>query len=353
MYELGGDITAPSGIMVIMEKEDKIDLTSLNTFRVAATADHYVAITQKDDLLTLLKDEPEAFPILVLGEGSNILLTKHFPGWVLHNQIKGIQIEKEDSLHVWLRINSGENWHDVVQYSLEHNLGGIENLSLIPGTVGAAPIQNIGAYGVEFNTVMTSLNAVDLISGKMTAFSNAQCEFGYRDSVFKHKVKNRYFITDVTIKLDKNPKYHIQYKALQTYLTKYNITPDINTISQAVIHIRNSKLPDPCHIPNAGSFFKNPLINQQQTQDLLNTHSHAPLYPMNESHSKIPAAWLIDQCGLKGIRHQQVGTHSEQAVVIVNHGSALGADIAQFAKHIQRTVHTRFGIWLEPEVNIL
>ena len=336
-----------------MNTSTPCDLSTFTTFAVKATTDHLVTVKNSDDILRFLQQESHAHPILVLGSGSNVLLTGHYPGWILHNQIKGIEIIKENNFHAWVKVGAGEIWHDLVMYSIEKNFSGIENLSLIPGTVGAAPIQNIGAYGVEFASVMHSLNAIDLITGEQVSLSNKTCEFGYRDSIFKNKAKDRYFIIDVTLKLHKHHQFNTSYQSLKQHLEQDPEPLSLKRISQAVIDIRNSKLPNPTRLPNAGSFFKNPHLSQQETDQLKKIDKNAPLFPSETACSKIPAAWLIDQCRLKGKIQNQVGTYEQQAVVIVNHGTPSGAQIAQFAKYVQRTVHSKFGIWLEPEVRII
>lgn len=290
---------------------------------------------------------------LILGGGSNILFTKDFNGWVALNQIKGKKIIHEEANHVWIEIGSGEVWHDLVLWCLERNFGGIENLSLIPGTVGAAPIQNIGAYGVEIKDVLEEVVFMDE-EGKEHSIKNPECKFGYRESIFKRELKGKVFITHVVLKLTrKNHILNYSYASLNEELKKRGIqNPTIQDISDAVIFIRKSKLPDPHVVGNAGSFFKNPTLNAEQYAEFRNKYPEVPVYPSGES-TKIPAAWLIEKAGFKGIVWKGAAVHEKQPLVLINKNLATGADILELCRMVQKGVSEKFGIMLEPEVNIV
>jgi UDP-N-acetylmuramate dehydrogenase len=298
---------------------------------------------------TYIREQPH----YILGAGSNVLFTQDYPGIVLHNTLQGKTVVKENTDFIWLKIAGGENWHQLVQFCVAHNYAGIENLALIPGTVGAAPIQNIGAYGVELKDVFVQLEAFNLQTGQVETFPSSECEFGYRQSVFKNKLKDQYLITQVTLKLTKHPQFNIQYDSLKQMLDRETTPLSLAAISNAVIKIRQSKLPDPGQLPNAGSFFKNPVIDRKIYQELTAAHPHMPSYPYNNAAVKIPAGWLIEQCGWKGRQWGNVGVYEHQALVLVNPNQATGAEIYQLAQKIQQDVYDRFGIALMPEVNIL
>lgn len=334
---------------------ENISLKALNTFGVDVNARYYAKVNSLQQIHQLLNNpKSHALPKLILGQGSNILFTQNFDGLVIQNTIRGIEIIKEDANHVWLKIGAGENWHAFVEYCIEHNYAGVENLSLIPGTVGAAPIQNIGAYGAELKDVFCELSAIKLDDGSEQVFQHHNCDFGYRHSIFKAALKNQYIITTVTLKLSKHPQFNIDYGALRYTLEQMKIkTLSIKHISNAVVHIRRSKLPDPKKIGNAGSFFKNPYISLSTLKKLLNQYPDIPHHPLPNNEVKIPAAWLIEQCGWKGKKFGNFGVHDKQALVLVNHGSAKGHEIAQLAKDIQDSVAKKFNITLVPEVNIL
>lgn len=330
-------------------------LKQLNTFGIEANAKMLTTVESVEDLQRVikqpkLKDELK----LVLGGGSNLLLTQDFPGVVIHNNIMGVEVEKEDDAHVWVRAGAGELWHDFVLKTLQMNLSGIENLSLIPGRVGAAPMQNIGAYGVELKETFDSLQAVDIDTGAMVVFNNEQCEFGYRDSVFKNKYKDKFVITSVTFKLNKTFTPRLEYGDIRKTLADLNIS-DINptTVSQAVIHIRQNKLPDPSVLGNAGSFFKNPVVPKDKYENLLTQFPGIPGFHQHDNLVKIPAAWMIEQCGWKGKRVGDAATHEKQPLVLVNHGQATGRDILTLAQQIHNAVLDKFGVEIIPEVNII
>jgi UDP-N-acetylmuramate dehydrogenase len=331
-----------------------ISLKPYNTFGIDVKAFGFAEINRAEDISDILKDTSiNKLPRLILGGGSNILFTKDFDGLVIKNNIKGIDIEKETGTEIWVKAASGVVWHQLVLYAIAHNYGGIENLSLIPGTVGAAPMQNIGAYGVELKDVFESLEAVNLKTGKIEVFEKEACRFGYRDSIFKQEGKDRYFILSVTLKLQKSPVVNTSYGAIQKLLDERGIAvPGIAEVSQAVCDIRNSKLPNPALIGNAGSFFKNPEIPVAQYHALQKLYHEIPGYttPLG---IKVPAGWLIESCGWKGKRIGETGSHKDQALVLVNYGNAHGDEVKKLATDIQKSVLEKFGVVLSTEVNIV
>jgi UDP-N-acetylmuramate dehydrogenase len=336
-----------------MLKRD-VSLKSLNTFGFGIKASIFKPIASIDELGSVWKTNlfTQSSP-LILGGGSNILFTKDYNGLVLKNEIVGRKIVEENTENVLLKIGGGENWHQIVVWAVKQGWGGIENLSLIPGSVGAAPIQNIGAYGVELEKSFHYLEAFDMVYGKMVKFSHNECEFGYRDSIFKNAVKGRYFITQVYLKLSKIPQLNVQYGDIQAVLDSKNIvSPTISDISETVIEIRKSKLPDPAEIGNCGSFFKNPIISELQFLELRAQFDSIKSFPSVSGFVKVPAAWLIEQCGWKGYRLGDAGVHSKQALVLVNYGHATGIEIYNLALEMQESVYQKFGISLEMEVNI-
>lgn len=341
----------------MLKIQSNVSLKPYNTFGIDATARHFATIDSEDDLKQLLQDEMyRPLDKLILGGGSNLLLTRDFDGLVIKNNISGIETLREDELHVFLRVGAGVNWHQLVMYCVERNLAGLENLSLIPGTVGAAPMQNIGAYGVELEQVFVDLSAIHIETGEERTFTHAECRFGYRESIFKHEAKGQFVITRVTFRLDKQPTFHTAYGAIQETLADMGVSDDkltIRAISDAVIHIRRSKLPDPAEIGNAGSFFKNPEIPKEQFDRLKAQNPAMPGYPTGETTVKVPAGWLIEQCGWKGKRVGEAGVHARQALVLVNYGDATGEEIRALARNVQESVEARFGIRLSPEVNFI
>jgi UDP-N-acetylmuramate dehydrogenase len=335
--------------------QQNISLRPFNTFSVDVQANYFADITESTQLGDFLTQSTwQLIPKLILGGGSNILLTKNFPGLVLKISIKGIKIVAEDENHVWLSVGAGEIWHQFVCYCVQHQYGGIENLSLIPGTVGAAPIQNIGAYGIELKEVFSELEALNISNGQLYRFNQAECQFGYRDSIFKRTFKNQFIITQVTFRLNKKLQFCLEYAGLKHALDEMGIA-DINLqqVSTAICKIRQDKLPDPTKIANAGSFFKNPMISANELIKLQQKYSKIPHYPAESNQFKIPAAWLIEQCGWKGYRHGHVGVYPNHALVLVNYGQGSGAEIKQLAHHISESVHEKFAINLETEVNII
>ena len=303
-------------------------------------------------MLRQTADNP--LPKWVLGGGSNILLTADVPALIIKSEILGVNIEKADKNHVYIKAGSGVKWHFLVETAVDLQMGGIENLSLIPGTVGAAPIQNIGAYGAELKDVFHSLTALRLSDAKAVTFKEAECRFGYRDSIFKHEAKGKYLITSVTLRLNRNPVLNTAYGSLTEILKERGEAPSLQSIFDAVVAIRRSKLPDPAEIGNAGSFFKNPEIPEAHYQALKDTYPEIPLFPAAAPGLvKVPAGWLIEQCGWKGKRIGNCGVHARQALVLVNYGGATGAEIKQLATDVQQTVLEKFGIDLSTEVNFI
>ena len=336
-----------------------VSLQPYNTFGIDVRAQYWVTITSLSNLQELLRDPfYQSLPKLVLGGGSNVLFTQDFEGLVIKMDIQGIEVVEENEDHGWIKAGAGVNWHALVMHCIELGYGGIENMSLIPGTVGAAPMQNIGAYGVEMKDVFVSLEAVEVATGKLASFEHAQCQFSYRNSVFKNELKGKHIITSVTMQLRKKPVINTAYGDIEKTLTQLladrpGEAPNIRDVSQAVIHIRQSKLPDPVQIGNAGSFFKNPVISRQQYDTLVAQHESMPGYPVSDQSVKVPAGWLIEQCGWKGKRIGAVGVHDKQALVLVNHGGGKGKDLQTLAYQIQDSVQQTFGITIEPEVNML
>lgn len=342
-----------------MKFEQKISLLPYNTFHIDETAEYFTVVHDEQELIEVLKSPlAQKHSIHMIGGGSNILLTQPVNGLIVLNQMKGITIIQEDDHVADVKFAGGENWHECVLWCVHHNFGGIENLSLIPGTIGAAPIQNIGAYGVELKDVFYEAEAIHVRTGEKRSFNADQCEFGYRSSLFKTQEKGNYIITSVTLRLSKNPVFNTSYGNIQQELDAMGITSlSIKAISDAVIRIRQSKLPDPAVLGNAGSFFKNPVISIEAFNALLLQFPDIPSYK-NEDGMKIPAAWLIEHCGpensssWKGYREQNFGVHSKQALCLVNYSDASGKDIFDLSERIITSVQHTFNITLEREVNI-
>jgi len=335
-----------------MEIQQNISLKSYNTFGIDVNARRFVDITSLNELKNVIRSEKYFF---ILSGGSNLLLTKDIDKLVIHLNTKGIEVVQETDNDIFVKVQAGENWHEFILWCINHNYGGVENLSLIPGNVGTAPIQNIGAYGVELKDSMHELEALEIDTANAKTFANKDCEFGYRNSVFKNELKGKYIITSVTFKLTKNThKLNSSYGAIQSELDKNNIiNPTIKDISKAVISIRQSKLPDPKEIGNSGSFFKNPVISTSDFRNLQKTYPDAPHYVVSKNEIKVPAGWLVEQCGFKGKRFGDAGVHKKQALVLVNYNNATGREILELSKNIQKTVLEKFEIQLETEVNII
>lgn len=337
--------------------KENVSLRPYNTFGIESIARYFTAFQSLDELNDLLHDPLilQQKQKLILGGGSNLLFTKNFNGIVLKNEIMGIEKIKEDANHIWVRTGAGENWHRFVMYCIDHHLAGVENLSLIPGCTGASPMQNIGAYGVEIKDVFESLEAFHIKDKHAITFSNNDCAFGYRESVFKNTLKDQFIITHVTYRLNKHPIFNTSYGAIEQELEAMGVKGlSIKAISDAVISIRQSKLPDPAVIGNAGSFFKNPEIPAIQYDLLKEKFPAIPGYPDKANNKvKVPAGWLIEQCDWKGYRNGDAGVHNKQALVLVNHGQATGQQVYDLSVAIKQTVKVKFGIELEREVNIV
>ena len=338
-----------------MQVHENYSLRNYNTFGVAAIAKHFATFFSEEELKECLEENNPVLSKMILGGGSNILFTKDFDGLVLKNEISGINIINEDEEFIFINAGAGVKWHSFVMFCVNNNFGGVENLSLIPGNVGASPMQNIGAYGVEVKDVFYQLEAFHLQEKVRTTFSAKDCEFGYRESVFKNKYKDQFAILNVTYRLKKNPVYNISYGAIETELQKKNVKElSVKAISDAVISIRSSKLPDPKIIGNAGSFFKNPIIKSHELYALKEPiDQNIPFYKIDKEHFKIPAGWLIEKCGWKGFRKGDVGCYEKQALVLVNYGNATGKEIYNLSEEIKISVKEKFGIELEREVNII
>jgi UDP-N-acetylmuramate dehydrogenase len=338
-----------------MQIKKNQSLKSYNTFGLDVNADLFVEVNSVNEVrLVLSQDEFRHRNHLILGGGSNVLFTTNYEGLVIHNCLKGIQVINENPEHVYVKVASGVVWHDFVLFAIQNNWGGVENLSLIPGSVGAGPMQNIGAYGVELKDSFHELEALHLATMELKTFSKDDCKFGYRESVFKNQFKNQFFISSVTFRLTKNPQLNTSYGAISTELEKLGIAhPTIKEVSDAVIRIRQSKLPDPKVLGNSGSFFKNPEIDEQQFESLKVDFPSIVGYPTTPGKIKLAAGWLIEQCGWKGKVVGHCGSHKDQALVLVNYGGAKGKEIYELALTIRQTVKDRFGVFIEPEVNVI
>lgn len=340
-----------------MKTELNASLKSYQTFGIDVTTKALTKVSTKEEFLSAWQNPAfQEQPKLILGGGSNVLFTKDFLGLVIINRIKGKEIIHEDNEHVWVKFLSGEVWHESVLWTITQGWSGIENMSLIPGTIGAAPMQNIGAYGVELKDVFESLEAIELATGKIENFNKEQCKFGYRESIFKNTHKNQYFIYSVTLKLNKQPHFNTQYGDIQQVLAEMGVNQNNLTtkaVSDAVITIRKSKLPNPSELGNSGSFFKNPYITQQHFNELQSKYPDIKGFPVEDELVKVPAAWLIEQCGWKGKRVGNCGIHIRQPLVLVNYGGANGNEIYALALQIKQSVKDKFGIEIHPEVNII
>jgi len=335
-------------------KED-FSLHSFNTFHIGSIARYFTQVNSIENLKDLITSGIlNENPLLVLGGGSNLLFTGNFKGIVVHIINKGIEIISRTDDSVIVKAAAGENWHEFVTYCVNQGFGGLENLSLIPGNVGSCPIQNIGAYGVEVRDSILSVEAIDMKTGELLVFSKEECRFGYRDSIFKRDLKGKYAICSVTFELKLNPVVHLEYGAIKQELSAMGIEkPTIADVSKAVCAIRHSKLPDPKFLGNAGSFFKNPTIDQKFAEKLLETFPKIVSYPLGNQKVKLAAGWLIEQCGWKGFRDGDAGVHEKQSLVLVNYGNATGSNILTLAHRIQNSVYERFGVKLDMEVNVI
>ena len=337
-----------------METQKNFSLKNHNTFGIEASAAEYISIDSIEKLKEVLAANAGR-ELFILGGGSNMLLTKNIDALVLHINLRGIEIINETEHCAVVRSRSGEKWHDFVLYTIENDLGGLENMSLIPGNVGTTPIQNIGAYGTEIKDTFVSCEAMNIATQEMRTFYNEECEFGYRESIFKNKIKGQYIITSVDFKLSKgNHKINTSYGDITAELAKNNIVqPGIADVSKAVIAIRQSKLPDPKDLGNSGSFFKNPIISREEFEKVQAKFPDIKHFPISETELKVPAGWLIEQAGFKGKRFGNAGIHVNQALVLVNYGGATGSEILKLSQEIQQEIFAKFGIWIDAEVNII
>ena len=336
-----------------MQIHENFPLKSYNTFSIDARAKFFNSFSSAEELEELLMIYSE-YPVFILGGGSNILFTKDYEGCVLKNEIKGIELQHEDAEHVYVKVGAGENWHQFVLHCINHNWAGVENLSLIPGNVGASPIQNIGAYGVELDDVFWNLEAFHIGDRRIHTFTREDCEFGYRNSLFKERYKDQFAIISVTLQLRKKPIFHTDYGAIVEELEKMGVKDlSIKAVSQAVINIRSSKLPDPQKIANAGSFFKNPEVPTEKYEALKLAFPDIVAYPLAKGTVKLAAGWMIEQCGWKGYRKGDAGCHAKQALVLVNYGKATGKEVYDLSDEILQSVKKKFGVALEREVNII
>jgi UDP-N-acetylmuramate dehydrogenase len=337
-----------------MKLRANISLKRFTTFGVEAKAAFYAELNRKEDLEEIPDLMQNHSPAILLGEGSNVLFLNDYPGLIIRNNLKGIEVLKEDDDNILLQAGAGENWSDLVDFSVDRGWGGIENLSLIPGTVGAAPIQNIGAYGVELKETLVGVETYRLEDGRVRIFSNAECDFGYRTSVFKTALSGQYVITSITLSLSNKPALNLAYAPLKKFFYGRQLSDiTVKEVSDAVKQIRRSKLPDPQEIGNAGSFFKNPVIGSVLANDLVKDFPDMPKYLVDEAHVKLAAGWLIEQSGWKGKRFGDAGVHEKQALVLVNYGKATGQDIFDLSEKIKLDVERKFGVLLEREVTVL
>lgn len=332
-----------------------IELKDLTTFHIPARARHFAEVASVDDILELQNTKVfRESKKLILGGGSNLLLTKDFDGLVVKVSMPGITLEREDMHHYYLRVEAGVVWHQFVMHCVDHGYAGVENMALIPGQTGAAPMQNIGAYGVEMKDVCTRVEAIHIDTGEVISFTAADCEFGYRESIFKNKLKDQFIITAVHFRLNKEPRFNISYGDIKATLDEMKVFDlNIKAVSEAVIKIRSSKLPDPAILGNAGSFFKNPTVSFEKCSELIAQYPLMPNYPQASGDVKLPAGWLIEQCGWKGKRVGNTGSHARQALVLVNYGGATGHEVYQLAMDIRQSVMDKFGVEINPEVNLI
>jgi len=337
-----------------MEIQNHFSLKNFNTFGIEANAKQFVAVHSIEELKSVLAQNTSKNKF-ILGGGSNMLLTKDIDALVIHIDLKGKKIVEENDDFVWVESQAGENWHEFVIWTIDNNFGGLENMSLIPGNVGTTPVQNIGAYGTEIKDTFVSCEAMKIESFEMRRFNKADCHFGYRESIFKNEVKDQYIITSVVFKLTKNNhNINISYGDIASELEKLNIIkPSLRDVSNAVITIRQSKLPDPKVLGNSGSFFKNPIVLKSDFEAIHKKFPEMKFYEISETEVKVPAGWLIEQAGFKGKRFGDAGIHKNQALVLVNYGTATGQEILNVSKEIQDTIFKKFGIQIEVEVNII
>lgn len=337
-----------------MNIQNNFSLKAYNTFGIEAKAKQFVAVHTTEELKKILQENQNE-PKFILGGGSNMLLTQDIQALVIHIDLLGKKVVNDDEDFVWVESMAGENWHDFVLWTIDQNFGGLENMSLIPGNVGTTPVQNIGAYGTEIKDTFVSCEAINIKTQEMKTFTKEACHFGYRESIFKNEVKDQYIITSVVFKLSKrNHKINTSYGDITKELEKQNVAiPTLKDVSNAVIAIRQSKLPDPKELGNSGSFFKNPIISKADYDKIKALHPEMPHYIVSETEVKVPAGWLIEKAGFKGKRFGDAGIHKNQALVLVNYGHATGQEILNVSKDIQATIFKQFGISIEAEVNVI
>lgn len=337
-----------------MQIHTNFSLKNYNTFGIEAKAKEFVSVHSSEELIEILQQKPTSKKF-ILGGGSNMLLTQDIDALVIHLDLKGKKIIDENDDFVWVESQAGENWHEFVLWTIDQNFGGLENLSLIPGNVGTTPIQNIGAYGVEIKDTFVLCEAIHIETQDLLVFTNEKCKFGYRESIFKNEIKDEFVITSVVFKLTKrNHKLNTSYGAIEAELEKQHIkNPSLKDVSNAVIAIRQSKLPNPKELGNSGSFFKNPVILKSDFEKIQQKFPDIPHYVVSETEVKVPAGWLIEQAGFKGKRFGDTGIHKHQALVLVNYGKATGQEILAVSKNIQKTILDTYGIAIEAEVNII
>jgi UDP-N-acetylmuramate dehydrogenase len=338
-----------------MTIDSRVSLKPYNSFGLDVQAEFFTMAKSVDDVMEAAAyGSRKGLPLLVLGGGSNVLLRDRVNGLVMVNRITGIELAHEDEHQVWLRVGAGENWHSFVEHCIAKGYAGVENLALIPGCVGASPMQNIGAYGVEINSVFEQLEAIHLATGQRQIFDCEACQFGYRESVFKRSLKGQYVITHVTYRLSKTPSFNVSYGAITQELERMGITDlSLRAVADAVMAIRRSKLPDPAVLGNAGSFFKNPVVGKEVLDRIAAFRPDVPSYPAGVNEVKLAAGWLIEQAGWKGYRSNGCGVHDRQALVLVNHGGATGDELYALSSRIIDDVQAKFGVLLEREVNII
>lgn len=336
-----------------MEVRENYSLKNYNTFGIDVKCRYFVESSTESDFLEFVSSyELKPEEIMVLGEGSNFLFTDDFDGTVFYPTIKGIEIVEENEEQVWVRVGAGEVWDDFVAWAVEHGFGGVENLSFIPGHVGAAPVQNVGAYGMEAGDTIERVEAIQIEEARKVTIPAADCRFAYRDSIFKREWKNRYIVTYVVFRLTKTPEFRLNYGSIQEEIQKLGEVC-LKNIRQAIIRIRRAKLPDVKELPNAGSFFKNPVVSRQQAERLKEKHPALPVYPVDEDRVKLAAGWLIEQCGWKGKDLGKAGVYEKQALILVNRAGASGVEVAHLANEVKKSVFMVFGVWIEPEVYVI
>lgn len=336
-----------------MEVRENYSLKNYNTFGIEVKCRYFVESDTESEFLEFVSSyELKPEEIMVLGEGSNFLFTDDFDGTVFYPTMKGMEIVEENDEHVWVKVGAGEVWDDFVAWAVEQGYGGVENLSLIPGHVGAAPVQNVGAYGMEAGDTIERVEAIQIEKARKETISAADCRFAYRDSVFKGEWKNRYIVTYVVFRLTKVPEFRLNYGSVREELQKLGEV-SLKNIRRAIIQIRRAKLPDVKELPNAGSFFKNPVVSREQAGQLKERYPELPVYPVDEDRVKLAAGWLIEQCGWKGKDLGKVGVYEKQALILVNRAGASGVEVARLANEVKKSVFMTFGVWIEPEVYVI